>query len=154
MRIHEKLMGKKIFFTNKAKIIHRHRISLLKFLKDIFFRSGDRIKYYLKYKKFPPIFPFPIFIILVILISGAITLFYGHFSLPFDFFYGFLSFLFLPQIMYIWWPIKFFRKLKPYYLLFPYIQFSLELAAILGMLRGYIKLKLRYKKDKNDTIQE
>ena len=131
MRIHEKLIGKKILFTNKAQIIHKHRTSFFKFLKDIFLRNGDRIKYYLKYRKIPPIFPFPIFIILASLISGA-----------FNLFYGFLSLLLLPQILYIWWPIKLFKNLKLYYILFPYMQSILELATILGMLRGFIRLKL------------
>lgn len=138
LRIHKKLVGKKILFTNKAKIIHKHHTSFIKFLKDIFLRNGDRIKYYLKYKKIPPIFPFPIFIILITLISWVFNLFYGFFSL-----------LFLPQILYIWWPIKFFKKLKLYYLLFPYIQFILELATTLGMFMGYIKqtLKQHYKNE-------
>ena len=138
-RIHEKLIGKKILCTNKAKIFHKHRTSFFKFLKDIFLRNEDRLKYYQKYKKIPPIFPFPIFIILASLISSA-----------FNLFYGFLFLLFLPQILYIWWLIKFFKKLKPYYLIFSYMQFSLELATMLGMLRGYIKQTLK-QQDKNET---
>jgi glycosyltransferase involved in cell wall biosynthesis len=131
MRIHEKLIGKKIIFTRKAKIIHKHRVSFIKFLKDMLVRNSYRIKYYLKYKKIPPIFPFPVLIILISLVLGYHSVIMG-----------FLSLLFLPHLFYIWWLIKFLRERKMHYLNFSYMQFSLEFSSILGMFGGFIKLNL------------
>ena len=101
------------------------------FLKQTFKRSEDILKCYLKYNKIPPVFPLPLFILLLIFIIGY-----------FNILLGFLTLIISPHFFYLWWSIKFFRKLKLYYLLFSYMQFSLELATILGMLRGFIRLKL------------
>ena len=132
MRIHEKLIGGKIIFTHRAKVIHKHRLSFIKFLKDMLLRNGDRIKYYLKYNEIPPIFPFPLFIIFITSVLGSYSVVNGL-----------LSLIILPHIFYIWWPMKIIRKPKFYYLFFAYMQFSLELTAILGMLRGFIRIKLK-----------
>ena len=130
-KLNKKFKNKKILFTKKAVVIHKHQTSFFYFLKQTFKRSENTLKYYLKYNKIPPVFPFPLFILLL-------TFLVGYFNILL----GFLTLIISPHFFYLWWSIKFFRKLKLYYLLFPYMQFSLELTTILGMLRGFIRLKL------------
>ncbi len=137
-KLNEKFKNKKILFTKKAVVIHKHQTSFFYFLKQTFKRSEDILKCYLKYNKIPPVFPLPLFILLLIFIIGY-----------FNILLGFLTLIISPHFFYLWWSIKFFRKLKLYYLLFPYMQFSLELATILGILRGFIILKLRNKNESN-----
>jgi hypothetical protein len=140
-KLNKKFKNKKILFTKKAVVIHKHQTSFFYFLKQIFKRSEDTLKCYRKYNQIPPVFPFPLFILLLIFIIGYFNILLGFFTL-----------IILPHFFYLWWLIKFFRKLKLYYLLFPYMQFSLELATILGMLRGFIKLKLQNKKNANEIV--
>lgn len=130
-RLNKKYKNKKILFTKKAVVIHKHRTSFFYFLKQTFIRSENTLKCYLKYNKIPPVFPFPLFILLL-------TFLVGYFNILL----GFLTLIILPQFFYLWWFVKFLRKLKFYYLLFPYMQSILELATILGMFRGFIRLKL------------
>ena len=140
-KLNKKFKNKKILFTKKAVVILKHQKSFFCILKQTFRRSEDTLKCYLKYNKIPPVFPFPLFILLLIFIIGY-----------FNILLGVLTLIISPHFFYLWWSIKFFRKLKLYYLLFPYMQFSLELATILGMLRGFIKLKLKKKRNTNEVI--
>jgi len=134
-RLNNRFKNKKIVFTNKAIILHKHRSSLTNLLKQTYFRSENTLKLYFKHKKFPPLFPFPILIVLGFLVNSYFNIFWS------------LAFLFLfPQIFYFWHFIKFIKKKDLDYILFPYIQFLVELTAILGMLRGYIILKKQYAK--------
>ena len=130
-RLNKKFKNKKILFTKKAVVIHKHRTSFFYFLKQTFIRSENTLKCYLKYNKIPPVFPFPLLILLLTFLVGYVNILLG-----------FLALIILPQFFYLWWFVKFLRKLKFYYLLFPYMQSILELATILGMLRGFIRLKL------------
>jgi glycosyltransferase involved in cell wall biosynthesis len=130
-RLNKKFKNKKILFTKKAVVIHKHRTSFFYFLKQTFIRSENTLKCYLNYHKIPPVYPFPLLILLLTFLVGY-----------FDILLGFLTLIILPQFFYLWWFVKFLRKLKFYYLLFPYMQSILELAEILGMLRGFIRLKL------------
>jgi glycosyltransferase involved in cell wall biosynthesis len=130
-KFNKKFKNKKILFTKKAVVIHKHRTSFIYFLKQTFKRSEDTLKCYLKYNKIPPVFPLPLFILLLIFIIGY-----------FNILLGFLTLIISPHFFYLWWSIKFFSKLKLYYLVFPYMQFSLELAATLGILKGFVRLKL------------
>jgi glycosyltransferase involved in cell wall biosynthesis len=129
-RLNKKFKNKKILFTKKAVVIHKHRTSFFYFLKQTFIRSENTLKCYLKYNKVPPVFPFPLLILLL-------TFLVGYFNILL----GFLTLIISPQFFYLWWFVKFLRKLKFYYLLFPYMQSILELSTILGMLRGFIRLK-------------
>ncbi|OGM10691.1 hypothetical protein A2Z22_05285 [Candidatus Woesebacteria bacterium RBG_16_34_12] len=129
-RLNRLFPSQKILFTKKAIITHKHRTSFCHFLKQTYTRSESTLKCYIKDKKIPPAFPFPVFILLMSLLglylSPLLTV---------------LSLIFLPQLFYTWWLIKYIKCPKGYYLLFPYVQLSLELATILGMFRGFIKLK-------------
>jgi len=140
-RLNKKFKNRKILFTKEAVVIHKHRTSFFYFLKQTFIRSENTLKCYLIYNKIPPIFPFPILIILFSLIVGYFNILLGS-----------LALVVLPQFFYLWWLIKFIRKLKLFYLLFPYMQFALEFATILGIIRGFIRLKLKKKNNANKTI--
>jgi hypothetical protein len=130
-RLNRLFPDQKILYTNKAIIIHKHRTSLWRFIKQIYFRSENTLKCYILDKKIPPVYPFPIMTLLI-------SLFFSLFNL----WLGLISLIILPQIFYIWWLFKLIKHRNYIYLvLFPYIQLSLELATILGMLRGYIKIK-------------
>lgn len=126
-RINNEFKKKKLVFNKKAIIFHKYRSSFLKYLKQIFERSKFTYKYYLKSKKIPPIFPFPFFILFVAYIFGYFSYVYMLFCL-----------LILPQILYIWWPIRVLKKKELQYLLFPYIQFISELTVVIGIFRGFI----------------
>jgi glycosyltransferase involved in cell wall biosynthesis len=130
-RLNMKFRNKKIVFTNKSIILHKHHTSFFCFLKQTFMRSTKTLQHYLKHNKIPPVFPFPMFTLLLTFIV-----------VYFNLFLGLLTLVILPQILYLWWLVKFFKRHKFYYLLFPYMQFSLELATIFGMFRGFIDLEL------------
>lgn len=130
-RLYMEFRNKKIVFTNKAIILHKHQTSYFRFLEETFKRSTNTLQHYLKHNKVPPVFPFPMFTLLL-------TFIVGYFNL----FLGFLTLVILPQLLYSWWLVKYIKRRKGYYLLFPYMQLSFELATIFGMLRGFIKIKL------------
>lgn len=127
MRINKEGVGK-IMFTSTSKVLHKHATSFLSFLKGTYKRSINRYLVYKKYKMFPPIFPFPIVVIVSIVLISF-----------FDFRLFVPALVLIPQAVYIWWPILFFKRFRWYFLPFPYMQLSLEFAMALGMLRGYLK---------------
>lgn len=131
-RLYRLFPSQKILFTKKAIITHKHRTSFWHFLKQTYTRSESTLKCYIKDQKIPPVFPFPVFLLLTSLLAFFISLLSGIVSL-----------IILPQLLYSWWLIKYIKRRKGFYLLFPYMQLSLELATILGMLRGFVKLKLK-----------
>jgi len=133
-RISKKFKNKKFYYNPAAKILHKHQIKFFNFIKKIYLKGEATLRVYRKYKKILPIFPFPIFTLLVFLA----LIFYNPF-------YAVLSLVIVPQSLYFWWLIKFFRKLKPSYLLCPYMQMLLESATILGIIRGVIRIKTNKK---------
>lgn len=130
-RLNRLFPSQKILFTKYAIITHKHRTSFWHFLKQTYKRSESTLKCYIKDKKIPPVFPFPVFLLLI-----SLLIFFINLSL------GIVSLILLPQLLYSWWLVKFIEYRKGYYLLFPYMQLGLELATILGMLRGFIRLEL------------
>lgn len=134
-RLKYKFNNKSFYLNTKSKIIHDHSLNFLNYIKRPFFRGVDVIKLYNKQNKSFPIFPFPLIILFLIIIFSVINIWF----LP-------LSLILLPQLFYFWWPMKFFKKFKYYYLLFSYIQISLELSTILGIIRGYILNKREHNK--------
>jgi hypothetical protein len=75
----------------------------------------------------PPIFPFPLAYIAVCL--G------GLFVSPFI---AVLCIIFVPQLLYFWWPYKFLRYHRPVLFLFPYIQLAEESMTIVGLANGFL----------------
>lgn len=134
-RLNRLFPSQKILFTKKAIITHKHRTSFWHFFKQTYSRSESTLKCYIKDKKIPPVFPFPVIQLLTSFLAFLIQPLFGIISL-----------FLLPQLFYSWWLVKYIRRCKGFYLLFPYMQLGLELATILGMLRGFIRLKLEKQK--------
>ena len=134
-RLNRLFPSQKILFTKKAVITHKHRTSFWHFFKQTYSRSESTLKCYIKDKKIPPVFPFPVFLLLISLLAFFISLLLGIVSL-----------ILLPQLLYSWWLVKYIKSRKGFYLLFPYMQLGLELVTILGMIRGFIRLKMEKQK--------
>lgn len=126
-RIHKRYPEKLFLVHKKAKIIHNHKSSFVNFINRPLIRANAIYAYYAKHSKFPPIFPYPFLII-------AICLFFGRYN-PI---YLVLTFVLVCQIFYFWWLINFLAKRNARYLIFPYIQFSVELMSIIGLFKGII----------------
>ena len=129
-RINKKFKDKKFICTTDAIIFHDHRLSLNGFLEKPYGRGTAILNFYLKNKKTPPIFPFP----LAITLFSLIFLFINPLFVP-------ILLLLLPQVFYSWWLIKAVKKMDKDYLIFPYLQSSYEFSSILGLLKGYITKK-------------
>jgi glycosyltransferase involved in cell wall biosynthesis len=127
-RINKKFNDRKFICTKNAIIFHDHRLSYKNFLKKPYSRGPATLNFYIKNKKIPPIFPFPI----AILLLSLLFLIINPLSLL-------LSLLFLPQLFYCWWIIKAIQKREGGYLTFPYLQSTYELSSVLGLIKGYVK---------------
>lgn len=135
----KKQFPKKIFYVNKkANLIHDHQMNFSDYVKRPLKRGDIILKHYQKNEKFPPIFPFPI----AILFFSLLIYFYNPFL-------GLFSLIILPHLFYFWYLIRFVKSINFDYLIFPYMQFLLELSSLLGLVRGFILLK--FKPRKNET---
>jgi len=126
-RIKKRFKKRKFICTKNAIIYHDHQLSLKSFLNKPYSRGTAILNFYRKNAKTPPIFPFPLVIVMITLLAILRN--------PL---YGFIALLLLPQIFYAWWGIKALKKKKLYYLIFPYLQSSYELSTILGLMKGYL----------------
>ena len=117
--------GARIIYSPEAVIHHRHRESLIRLIRQTYRRSQYTVNYYVKENKILPIFPIPL---LYVAIALFIIVFY---PIP-----GMLFVILGPLALYCWWLIRAFRELKFEYLVYGYIQLTLELAAVLGITRG------------------
>ena len=122
--------GAHIMFVPDAIIHHRHRERLGYLIRQTYRRSQYTVGYYAKEKKTLPIFPFPLLYITLLL---SLT----FFSLLTAIIFAVLG----PLMLYCWWPIRAIRELHIEYSLYSYIQLALELAAILGMVKGKISIR-------------
>jgi len=138
-RLKKLFPNQKILFTKKSIITHRHFTSLWPFLRQTYLRSADTLRCYIKDNKIPPVFPFPI---VYLAVSFLVFLIQPSF--------GIISLFLLPQLLYSWWLVKFIKSHRVHYLLFPYMQLGLELATVIGILRGLIYLKI---KKSNETFK-
>ncbi|MBI5122780.1 DUF2206 domain-containing protein [Candidatus Roizmanbacteria bacterium] len=128
-RIKKKFPEKKFVCIKNAIIYHDHKLQLHKFIQKPYLRGKVILKFYLQNLKTPPIFPFP----LAILLSSAITAVFNPFL-------GLIALILLPLGFYSWWVIKAIKTKKLYLLTFPYLQSGYELASILGLLKGFIQM--------------
>jgi FkbM family methyltransferase len=117
--------GAHIIFTPDAIVHHRHRDDVVKLIRQTYRRSEYTVYYYAKEKKILPIFPLPLLYIL--------TAAYLFIIQPII---GALFIVLGPLVLYSWWPIRAFRYHSLEYLTYGYIQLALELATILGLVRG------------------
>lgn len=127
-RINKKFKNRKFICTKEAIIFHDHRLSMKGFLEKPYTRGTAVLNFYIKNAKIPPVFPFPVFIVLSVLFVFFIN---PYFSI--------IALLVLPLLFYSWWLIRAFKKIKKEYLAFPYLQSLYEFFSILGLIKGYIK---------------
>lgn len=129
----KKITNNKFVCNPNAVIYHDGKTSFYALLVKPYVRGLSNLRYYLKINKIPPIFPFPI---IIILISGFSIFYLGWSGI-------FISFLII-YLLYSWWTVKYLKTLNYSYLFFPFIQFSLELSTLVGMFRGAIIMLREY----------
>lgn len=127
--IRERFPGKILLCTKDAIIEHKQNLNFIKFVRKPYDRSDSILWYYLKCSKLPPIFPFPIIYLIILLASISFYLNSFIFCL-----------ILLPQILYFNWLTKVFKKRDVRYLLYPYIQLSYESFFLAGILKSILKL--------------
>jgi glycosyltransferase involved in cell wall biosynthesis len=121
---------KRFFYAvPSARIVHDPKMDLSTFILRTYVRGTDNLRFYLRNDLTPPVFPFPIAWVVLTIVGAFINPWLGLAAL-----------LLLPQLLYIWWPIRAARELSLWPLLYPYLQISEELATVLGLVRGYIVL--------------
>jgi len=126
-RILDRFPGKSFYAIRKAEVIHDPGIPLKKFLLRQYFRATDTYEFCRVNNIFPPIFPFPILMLIAVIFGLSLN----PFSIPFIILLG-------PQILYFWWPYSILRRHKLIYLAFPYIQLAEEIMETAGIIRAYL----------------
>ena len=127
-RIKARYPGSKFYGLLTATIIHNPHVSLRNYILRGWKRGPVNLKFYQRMSMFPPIFPYPIFILILIFAS-----------LIFKSILAMLIILILPQILYYKWPARVTRTKNWNFLIFPYIQLLEESASLCGLLRGYLR---------------
>lgn len=127
-RIKKAFPNKKFLCVQNAVLYHDHQLSLKSFLLKPYQRGPAILAFYQKNNKIPPVFPFPLGILLLSIFALLITPLHSA-----------LSLLLLPLAFYSWWIIKAIKQKDMYILLFPFIQVSYEFFSILGLVKGYIQ---------------
>lgn len=121
------------FYTvSTAFVVHDPSMSLRRFVYRPYARGLDTLKYYRSNRLTPPIFPFPILWLGALVATAIIN--------PF---LSIISALVLPQLLYLWWPLRAVREANPWHLLFAYLQLAEELATVFGLARGQLLLRIR-----------
>ncbi len=120
--------GGRIMFIPDAIVRHCHHERLSKFIKQTYVRGENTLRYYSKEKKVPPLFPLPFLYVGLIIACGIIR--------PVA---GVAIILFGPFILYSWWITRAIGTNSFEYLMYGYIQITLEISAILGLIRGFLK---------------
>lgn len=111
---------KKIRFNPAAKVWHAFAPTFGIYLLEVFRRQEDTIAYYRMLGKTPPVFPFPILILLVAL-AGAWL----------QWWLALVVIVAAPLVMYSWWVAAAFRNRSLEYVSYSYMQFFEE--AVRGM---------------------
>jgi glycosyltransferase involved in cell wall biosynthesis len=116
------------FYTfSAARVTHDPNMTLRQLIRRPYIRGADTLKYYKRSRLVPPIFPYPVAwlfaLVAVAVIAGP------GFSL--------VTVILLPQLLYVWWPLRAFRQRSLWPLAFAYIQLAEESAGIIGLIRGW-----------------
>jgi glycosyltransferase involved in cell wall biosynthesis len=122
------------YVVSAAKITHDPDLSLSGYLLRPWKRGPVNLQFHQRYRIAPPVFPYPILVLITFLTAGTIKPALVPFVL-----------LMLPQLLYSKWPILAFSDQKLRILLFPYLQLAEESMVILGILRGYLKQARGYR---------
>ena len=124
-----KYPNKHIIYQPTAIVAHSHETSIWRFASQTFRRANNTLIYYRKNKEFPPIYPFP----LIILVVSITFLFIAPLTLP-------LVIVVLPLIAYPWWTVRSIRDHNPRVPFFAYCQFLCESAEIIGLGAGALRV--------------
>ena len=128
VRLNAKFPLHHIVFASQAHVAHRHRRQLWPWIAQTFERSQDAYLQIRKENRLPPIFPFPIFAVLLSL--AALT--HGHLV-------ALITLLVAPLVLYWWWQIRLAGKPLLDRLRFPYMQFFLEGATLSGYAVAFLR---------------
>lgn len=102
-------------------------VSIKSYLLRSYRRGPFNYAFHVKNGLTPPLFPFPSFILLMLLVGTILT----PALLP-------LWVVLLPQLCYGWWVRRAIREHRPMYFLFPYLQTAEETMILAGLLKGLI----------------
>jgi mycofactocin glycosyltransferase len=126
--------GGKVLYVPGAEVQHRHYATLGKVLREPYRRAAHMLQFYIKQGTTPPLFPMPFVYGLLALISLTVGYATRQPSI------AAVAALLLPIVVYGWWVVRGVRERRLEYVLYPYIQMTVEIAALLGMVRGLILL--------------
>ena len=130
-RIVKKFPNGHFYAVPDAKIIHDPKMGLVRFIKRPYRRGLDNLMFYRRNDLVPPIFPSPIIwagCVLASLTRGPLV--------------TALAVAVLPQLLYVWWPLR-VRRDGLWSLTFAYLQLGEELSTVAGLIRGAFILALR-----------
>lgn len=122
----------RILYVPSAVVKHRHYERLSKVIHQPYYRSKNTLKFYLKYKRIPPLFPMPVLYVLLII----------WLAMVFNIIMVIIALILLPIALYCWWIIRAIREMRLEYVLYPYIQLAVESAVIVGLLKGLLSIVL------------
>ncbi len=132
VRIKKRFPESRFYAVKDAKMMHDPDISLKNYLLRPYRRGPLNLRFHLENGLRPPFFPFPVLFMVLALAASVVEIR----LLP-------IVLLLVPQLSYCWWPYYFFSRRDISYLVFPYMQLAEEAMVIVGLLRGYARLRRR-----------
>lgn len=134
-RISDTYPGRHFYMMPKAIIVHDRGQSLIQYLLRPYKRGPMNLAFHRQNHIAPPVFPFPILYLLVMI---------GLLRYPLALV---LVAILLPHVLYVWWDVKAVRRRDWLMLLFPYLQMTEETMVIAGLVRGYTLLGRAWVRD-------
>ncbi|HSX32753.1 MAG TPA: glycosyltransferase family 2 protein [Candidatus Saccharimonadales bacterium] len=128
LRIRERYPDYHFYAMKNAAIVHDPYISTGRYLLRPYRRGPANLRFHRVNKLVPPIFPFPIVMLLIFSLAFFVTPDWKPLLVG----------LIAPQFLYFWWPYYGLLHRRAVYLVFPYLQLAEETMVIIGLLRGYI----------------
>jgi glycosyltransferase involved in cell wall biosynthesis len=129
-RISHAFPGRHFYVVPTARLVHDPKMRLMAFMRRPYKKGRDTLAYYRRNGLTPPIFPWPIVWLCVTGLAIGVN--------PL---WGLLTAGMAPQVLYMWWPIRFTRERNLWMLAFPYLQLAEEWSTIAGLLQGYVALR-------------
>ena len=116
--------------VSTARVIHDPSMSLRRFFSRPYYRGIDTLRYYRRNGIMPPVFPIPLAWVAGTVLAGLLN----ASLIP-------VTAIALPQILYLWWPVRALRERSPWHLLHTYMQLAEETSTVAGLVRGQILLQ-------------
>lgn len=134
-RLRQKFADHSFYVTRSAHVMleldsNDSSTSIKSYLSRPYRRGPFNYAFHVKNGLTPPLFPFPPFILLMLLVGAVLT----PTLLP-------LWVILLPQFCYGWWVRRAIAERRPMYLLFPYLQTAEETMILAGLFKGFIMQK-------------